>query len=248
MKPTLDEIGVELGSDKSSHGSEFWMWSMNYLDTYDELFTPLRRKPITFLELGWGEYDPEWGNSSHPRTGGRSAQLWRRYFSKAAAIHVVDIEHKVNTVQGVSLYEGSQDDPEFLARVHEQAGDFDIIIDDASHVSRLTIASFEILWPYLKPGGFYIVEDLHTSYHNWFSPFSGDANPDPRQPRSDGGPTAMQYLKNLADEVNYRGIRSHGPEHEYEWDCYPKRFWQGYSIEWIRFQYQMCAIKKGMWE
>jgi len=241
----LDDLGQQVGSDKSSHGSEPWMWSMGYLDTYDELFAPLRyKKSLTLLELGWGEYDPERGDHSNPQVGGRSAKMWRRYFPKAD-IHIIDIERKNNTVPGVHLHQGSQDDADFLTHVHNQSGDFDIIIDDASHVSRLTIASFRLLWPYLRPGGFYCVEDLHTSYHSWYEPFSQDANPNPDLPRPDGGPTAMQFLKRLADDANYRGTRAHGPENDYEWDCYPRRFWRGYSIEWIRFSYQLCIIKKG---
>lgn len=245
-RPTLDEIGVRYGSDKSSRGSEPWQWSMGYCETYDELFSPLRDKRITLLELGWGEYDPQTGDHSNPKVGGRSARMWRDYFS-TAAIHIVDIEEKVNTVRGVTLHRGSQDDADFLAKVHAEAGDFDIIVDDASHISRLTIASFEILWPWLKPGGFYVVEDLHTSYHSWFSDFAQDANEDPRKPRPDGGPTAMQYFKDLADDVNHRGLREHGPDpYKREWDCYPRRYWGGHIIEWIRFQYQLCIIKKAV--
>jgi len=35
----------------------------------------------------------------------------------------------------------------------------DLIIDDASHLFDLTLKSFEISFPYLKPDGYYIIED-----------------------------------------------------------------------------------------
>jgi hypothetical protein len=241
-RPTLDEIGRKVGTDKSTRGSEPWQWSMGYCPVYDELFTPLRDKPITFLELGWGEWDPELRTHANPNVGGRSAAMWREYFTKAQ-IHVIDIEGKVNTVKGVELHQGSQDDPVFLAGLHDAAGDFDIVIDDASHISSLTIASFNILWPYVKPGGYYVVEDLFSSYHPWYyDENQADENPDTTRP------TAMAFLKGLTDEVNYRGVRSHGPwreeDGEFGWDSFPRAYYRGHAIEWMKFSYNLCIIKK----
>lgn len=171
--------------------------------------------------------------------------MWREYFGRAD-IHVVDIEEKEPTVEGVHLWRGSQDDPVFLGGIHDAAGDFDIIIDDASHVSSLTIASFGILWPWLEPGGYYCIEDLFSSYHRFFYP--NDAHEDPDRPCVTGEPTAMQFLKRLADDTNYRGRRSHGPwtqeDGQYAWDGYNRRYWRGYAVDWVRFQYNLCIVKK----
>ena len=41
----------------------------------------------------------------------------------------------------------------------ELENNIDMIIDDASHVYDYTLASFETLFPLLKPGGIYIIED-----------------------------------------------------------------------------------------
>lgn len=38
----------------------------------------------------------------------------------------------------------------------------DLVIDDASHLARPTLATFDILFPRLRPGGLYVIED-------WFS-------------------------------------------------------------------------------
>uniref|UniRef100_A0A7V5XFC0 Rhamnosyl O-methyltransferase n=1 Tax=Thermodesulfobacterium geofontis TaxID=1295609 RepID=A0A7V5XFC0_9BACT len=35
----------------------------------------------------------------------------------------------------------------------------DLVIDDASHLFEQSLASFEIIFPYLKPGKFYVIED-----------------------------------------------------------------------------------------
>lgn len=55
-----------------------------------------------------------------------------------------------------------QTDGETLARLLEQRfgeAPLDLIIDDASHAFAATVASFEILFPRLRPGGLYLIED-----------------------------------------------------------------------------------------
>jgi hypothetical protein len=49
----------------------------------------------------------------------------------------------------------------------QSGGNFDVVIDDGSHVPEHQLISFESLWPAVKPGGLYIVEDLET---NWWKP------------------------------------------------------------------------------
>jgi len=48
-----------------------------------------------------------------------------------------------------------------LSRIH---GGWDLIVDDAAHEGALSLASFTTLWPHLRPGGWYIVEDWCTGY------------------------------------------------------------------------------------
>lgn len=47
----------------------------------------------------------------------------------------------------------------------EKYGPFDVIVDDGSHIGAHMIASIGVLWDAVVPGGFYIIEDLATSYH-----------------------------------------------------------------------------------
>ena len=55
----------------------------------------------------------------------------------------------------------SQCDREILHQIvrDELADELDIVVDDASHTYENTKASFELLFPLLQPGGFYVVED-----------------------------------------------------------------------------------------
>jgi predicted O-methyltransferase YrrM len=65
-------------------------------------------------------------------------------------------------------FAASQRDREILERIvrDELADELDFVVDDASHNYEETKASFEFLFPLLRPGGIYVVEDwswAHTS-------------------------------------------------------------------------------------
>ena len=127
-------------------------WS-HYLDAYEAEFGAFRGRPVRVLEIGVYK--------------GGSLQVWRDYFGPDARIFGIDIDPtcaEIDNDEGISVRIGSQDDPEFLARVIDEMGGVDIILDDGSHVARHQRTSFETLFPLLSEGGVYAVEDLHTSY------------------------------------------------------------------------------------
>ena len=76
------------------------------------------------------------------------------YFAKFVAGH--GLEDRVVTAWGVD-----QSDKATLRRLvlAQDPGPLDLVIDDASHLYRPTRASFEVLFPLLRPGGWYVVED-----------------------------------------------------------------------------------------
>jgi len=54
----------------------------------------------------------------------------------------------------------NQDHPQLGRLVAAEAPQgCDLIVDDASHIGHLTAATFALLWPLIRPGGFYVVED-----------------------------------------------------------------------------------------
>jgi cephalosporin hydroxylase len=76
----------------------------------------------------------------------------------------------------ISIYQGDQNDPAFLQEVNRLEGPFDIIIDDGSHVQTHIITSFETLFPLLKTGGIYVIEDTQTSYWTKFEGSTAEMN------------------------------------------------------------------------
>jgi hypothetical protein len=134
----LEEIGFRYGTDKSRI-------CHNYLPTYEQFFAPARHGVITLLELGVQD--------------GYSLRTWREYFTKATIVGV-DCGPPLNhRLPNTFVYQCDQADPRLPGLLARHCP-LDIIIDDASHLSVNTIASFRLLWPLLAPGGVYIIEDL----------------------------------------------------------------------------------------
>jgi hypothetical protein len=125
-----------------------------YLAEYERLFGPMRDAPLRLLELGV--------------KFGASMFLWSEYFPKATIVglDIADKPKDFPSWRRVHFVQGSQDDPVALdACATVAGGPFDIIVDDASHVGRLSAASFAHLFPrHLKAGGFYVVEDICTAF------------------------------------------------------------------------------------
>lgn len=125
---------------------------LHYLPIYERYFRAYRGMPLNFLEIGVLD--------------GGSLDFWRRYFGEQATIVGIDINEKcaerVSPPNHVRI--GSQDDPVFLAKLAVEFGPFDIILDDGSHIGRHQSASLDALFPHVKDGGLYAIEDTHTSY------------------------------------------------------------------------------------
>jgi SAM-dependent methyltransferase len=130
----------------------------HYFETYEALFGPRRSAPMRVLEIGVFK--------------GNSLRLWRQYFHHPETVVVgIDIDPECARFDAPSeqmhVRIGSQADPEFLQRVVNEFGPFDLIIDDGSHHSTHMIASFNALYrDGLKENGIYFAEDLHANY--WF--------------------------------------------------------------------------------
>lgn len=124
----------------------------HYFQIYEREMGRFLRRPVCFLEIGIFK--------------GGSIPMWKEYFPQGSRLVFIDIDPacKAFEIDGTAVRIGNQADPDFLAALAEEFGPFDIVLDDGSHVCAHQIASFEGLWPHLRNGGLYMVEDCHTSY------------------------------------------------------------------------------------
>jgi tetratricopeptide (TPR) repeat protein len=136
----LDCIGIAEGTDKSSLVGD-------YLRHYEACFAALRDQELNLIEIGVLD--------------GASLRMWTKFFDRAQIVGVdINPDCRAHAQGRVQIEIGSQEDPEFLHRL-VTAYPPQIIIDDGSHRSDHIIFTFERLFPTLRRGGFYVVEDLH---------------------------------------------------------------------------------------
>ena len=81
---------------------------------------------------------------------------------KTARISGLPIHPGVATV-----HTGDASSPERLGVLVMATGPFDIIMDDASHINSHQIQTLENLISSLNLGGFYVIEDIHSSRFSW---------------------------------------------------------------------------------
>lgn len=132
--------------------------------------------------------------------------MWEEYFTNAQLFFIdINSESKnyFTNFNRSSLNLVNQEDLVALTNfAHKVGGNFDIIIDDGGHTMNQQITSFKILFPFLKSGGIYVIEDLHTSY-----PFG--PNPNTVYGCSNGKQqTTINFLKTLIDDVNKIGAQT----------------------------------------
>lgn len=134
---------------------------------YNRYLPHARLHDLNILEIGLG-CNMEYG-------AGASLKLWRALLP-CANISFIDYDAacagkykvQIEAEGGGRLYIGSQDDPKLLADIvadGKAAGGFDMIVDDGSHNVKHIFVTLNALWPVLKPGGVYIIEDLDE---HWF--------------------------------------------------------------------------------
>ena len=152
----------------------------NYLDIYDTEFTRFvaRETPVALLEIGIQD--------------GGSLEIWQKVFPRGSSFTGIDIDPRVASLQygaSIDVKVGDASDQQVLDGLLADAT-FDVIIDDGSHISKHIIATFVALFPRLRPGGVYCIEDLACSYGQRFG--AGLRHPD----------AAIEWLKRLIDGLH----------------------------------------------
>jgi len=222
IHPTSDKITVP-GSIDGSH---------YYAEMYGSFMFPYIRKmhyfkkSIRFLEIGLGcnmAYGP-----------GASVHIWQKIFSPTDEIweaeydkDCVDKARQMGQLKGIHTITGDQGDKEVLAKwVKEINGDLDMVIDDGGHKMHEIMFTFHALWPLVKPGGFYFVEDLEVCWGPYQTFYLGEKVDGAYLNVIDIFKGWMEYLvtSNLRPESGVQPIPA--------------------GIKWILCQHEACVIAK----
>lgn len=135
--------------------SKFRYTHCAYQRFYANIFEPYRDINFKMLEIGIDT--------------GSGSLLWKEYFPLVDlwGMDVNETTLKTKGGQSISMVIGSQSNRTFLEKdfLAITGGEFDIIIDDGGHHYEQQALSYQILFEHaLKPGGWYIIEDIETSF------------------------------------------------------------------------------------
>jgi hypothetical protein len=172
VKPAPPAIGVlsaaATATDKGPGGH-------NYTELYERLFFPWKDEPIKIFEIGVAS--------------GGSLKMWQAYFSQAR-IFAVDILPKSEFDNGrVKTLIADQAKREQLQEAIDAAGgDIHILIDDGGHSMEQQQVSLGFLFKFVRPGGYYVIEDVHTSLPALWKGYGVERG---------GGNTTLRMLENF---------------------------------------------------
>jgi hypothetical protein len=127
----------------------------HYFEIYDHLLGKFYDQQVNYLEIGVQD--------------GGSLETARKLFDSRSVIVGLDIDPNCKTIEKQGLADaiiiGSQTDGSTLQTALTICpSGFDIIIDDGSHVQNHMVSTFVQMFPHLKQGGVYVIEDTHTNY------------------------------------------------------------------------------------
>jgi len=133
----------------------------NYIPAYETLFENKKEEIKNILEIGIGcvENGQMSGVVDLGYKTGNSLRCWRDYFTNAQ-IYGIDIYPVQLNENRITTFVADQSNNTQLQNVVDIVGDnFDIIIDDGSHILENQVSSFMFFSQYLKPGNIYCIED-----------------------------------------------------------------------------------------
>jgi len=139
----------------------------SYQTMYGRFLLPYyhQHPAMKMLEIGLGcnmNYGP-----------GASVLLYKTLFPQAELWEAEYVERCVRQyrgseiLQGINVLTGDQGDYATLDKwISQSGGNFDVVIDDGGHQNCQIWNSFMKLWPEVKPGGLYFIEDMEVARHD----------------------------------------------------------------------------------
>ena len=176
IEKNLTELGILFKTDKATNH--------HFTDFYHEKLNHLRNEKINLLEIGI--------------MTGQSLRMWKEYFPNAV-IYAVDLNDLKHYQEDRILIEQCDQTDHIKMNSIFPNVKFDIIIDDGGHSMFQQQFSLISIFNRLKRGGFYILEDLHTSleYH-WF--YNKDLSKK----------TALELIENFSNKKEeFKGFHVH---------------------------------------
>lgn len=149
----IDPRSLSLTALADAYGSDKGTIKHNYTKVYEALIDELgREKELWIAEFGVA--------------CGASLRMWANYVPSATIV-AWDIRPECaalcTDLDNVSILTG---DP---AKAPGANGQYDLIVDDASHIAEQIVATFKNCWDWTRPGGYYVIEDTSCTYNSAYT-------------------------------------------------------------------------------
>jgi SAM-dependent methyltransferase len=175
---TPENVLVRYPSLKLLYGNHFYGYYINYNN--ERLLTTIANKHTTdkgtvhYEAHGYTEVYGEYITDDKPYTlleigvwRGDSIRMWNEY-NPNIKYHGIDIDTNVfnylNKSEVCTIHIGNQSDKNFIDYIVNSIGDLDVVIDDGSHNHDDILNTFKYIFPTLKTGAIYFIEDLHAGH------------------------------------------------------------------------------------
>ena len=186
---SVAEAARALGDWTRSHDGEAWLVNESYRTCFyrGDWWKRQAQSPMTRYFFGnkagrpldkWPHYFPIYERFLDKYVGsearvleigvfrGGGLDLLADYLGPSVRLVGMDIDETARDLADPKfpVFLGDQSDPHDLLSLQEQHGPFDVIVDDGGHTVKQQVVSAETLFPLLRDGGVYLIEDVHTSY------------------------------------------------------------------------------------
>jgi hypothetical protein len=208
----IDEEAAALEEIMKKHGTDKGVKAAHYHHTYAQLLKRFKyKRNMSLFEVGanhgnsmnfWSDFFKDPYMIVGMRYGITDAQMVPKYGTK---IKIIDGDQsKVSSLRAtIETALGSLDKPESLDSPKWKDTGFDIIIDDGSHVPKHILLTFMEYWPYVRPGGMYVIEDMGFAYCDSMTTMYGYEITDGGIDRP-GSLNLAEWFKQLTDVVERR--------------------------------------------
>lgn len=170
---SLETLMYKYGTDKSKDDHK-------YSDLYSMLFDPIRLNVKNVTEIGIAT--------------GQSVKVWHDYFP-TADIHGLDlfleqlqedVKRDLQLSDRIHLYQANSTDAGSVSQLGLVPNSMDIVIDDGNHAAVAQERTLQLLWPFVRPGGYYAIEDVYPldQYGDPKSYYPFLHNPEKLQPQT----------------------------------------------------------------
>ena len=145
-------LGVKYPTDKSPYNTDGNLHKHAYTSIYNLLFSNIRYNNLRIGELGILE--------------NHSMLSWRKFFPNAKLYGFEWFDSRLDkairdSIPNCSYFKMDVTNPLSIEEgLLYSGGNFDILMDDSTHVFEDQIKFINVAYKHLKPGGFLIIEDI----------------------------------------------------------------------------------------